>query len=190
MLMKIQLQGLYYKITGQKKKLSPLFEFSDGRSYQEWIDEDNYNERVHELQIELGIIKKKKDLEDVEFIWCVIGNIVNKLEYGLKKEIIRGSKHFSPGTRVHCFPPLWGDGYEKIKVIGRHRKSKRFITIIMKSDLIENWRVTKIYHPFIIRQMFQENGWDDTEKSKMDSSKLVISITELTKDKNTEHNNG
>lgn len=180
-IMKILVQGLYYKLTRQKKKLSPLFTFSDGASYQEWIDEDNYIERVRELQFELGILKKPKKLEEVEFIWCVVGNIVEEHELGVGKELKKGTKHFSPGTKVFCFPPLWGDGYENIIIIGRPRKSNRFVKIVMKSDLIENWRVKKVYNPYVKSQMLKDNGWDDTQESRAKATEIVAKINNLNK---------
>jgi len=52
---------------------------------------------------------------------CLVGNIIKQL------------KHFSLGTKVYCLPSIWGDGYERIVVIGRHTGSKRLITIIISS---------------------------------------------------------
>jgi hypothetical protein len=101
-----------------------------------------------------------------EFIWCLIGNIVDEHISGNDQEIKHGTKHFSANTKVYCFPILWGDGYEKIKVIGRHRKSKRYICIVMPSKFITNWRLQKVYSPSVLREMRSQNGWTNGEKDK------------------------
>ncbi|HTJ49196.1 MAG TPA: hypothetical protein VL443_07045 [Cyclobacteriaceae bacterium] len=92
------------------------------------------------------------------------------------KEIKRGTKHFSPGTKVYCFPPQWGDGYEKIYVIGRPRQTSRFIKVIIKSDMVTNWRIQKVFSNRIKREMIKNNGWDETEESKKRIETLLKSI--------------
>jgi len=97
------------------------------------------------------------------FIWCLVGNIVVKQHTGEDGKIRYGTKHFSPKTKVYCFPIQWGDGYESIRVIGRHRKSKRSICIVMPSKLITNWRLQKVYNPHIIKTMRSKHGWTDRD---------------------------
>lgn len=63
------------------------------------------------------------------------------------------TKNFLQGTKVYCFPPQWGDGYERVMVIGRHRVSKRFIQIILPSRKIKNWRIKQVYSPNILKQI-------------------------------------
>ena len=43
---------------------------------------------------------------------------LKNMEFGETKEIRRGSKQFTSGTKVYCLPPQWGDGYEKVVAIG------------------------------------------------------------------------
>jgi hypothetical protein len=71
---------------------------------------------------------------------------------------------------------LWGDGYEKIKVIGRHRGSKRFATMVMPSKWLTNWRVKMVYSPHIVSQM--KGHWDDSGESKAKAEVLVNSLKE------------
>ncbi len=59
--------------------------------------------------------------------WCLVGNITEKHEYGEEHEVKYGTKHFSRGTKVYLAPAQWGDGYEKIVVIGMPRHQKKFI---------------------------------------------------------------
>jgi hypothetical protein len=61
---------------------------------------------------------------------------------------------------------MWGDGYENIKVIGRHRKSARLITVVVPSERVTNWRLKTIYNPFVIKEMTNNFGWTDKESNK------------------------
>lgn len=84
--------------------------------------------------------------------YCLVGNVggLRESEGGPASQ---GTKHFSQGTKVHCLPAAWGDGYERIIVVGRHRRSKRLITVIMPSKAITNWRVKSVHHPEILRRL-------------------------------------
>lgn len=64
--------------------------------------------------------------------WCLVGNIVKEHEFGEKREIKYGTKHFSHGTKVFLAPAQWGDGYENIVVIGLPRHGDKYI---------ENYRI-------------------------------------------------
>src|SRR5713226_10277963 len=88
--------------------------------------------------------------------WCLIGNIVEERPYGEGgTEIKRGTKHFSPGTKVYCLPVKWGDGYEKITVIGRHRGSPQLVRLVIRADWITNWRAKVVYDPVVLRMIRQ-----------------------------------
>lgn len=143
-------------------KIKLKFELENGKYYEEFVDPDNFEQRIEELQKRFN---PRKSLEETTFIWCLVGNIIDE-EYRANKEIRTGIKHFSPNTKVYCFPAQWGDGYENIRVIGRHRKSKRYITLIIQSKYITNWRLQKVYRPYILKVMHSENGWSDSEKDK------------------------
>lgn len=83
--------------------------------------------------------------------WCLVGNIIETRQYGQDGlEQRQGTKHFSPGTKVYCLPSQWGDGYEKILVIGRHRGSKRFVKMIVRSSWVVDWRAQTVYHPSVL----------------------------------------
>lgn len=84
----------------------------------------------------------------------------------------RGTKHFSPGAKVYCFPALWGDGYENVQVVGRHRGSHRYFKMIMSARYLTNWRADLVYSPHVIREF--EGHWDGSEKSK-ELAELVVS---------------
>jgi hypothetical protein len=85
--------------------------------------------------------------------WCLVGNIVEERLDGEEKKSRRGTKHFSPGTKVYCLPPQWGDGYESAVVIGLHRGSRRWVTIVMPTKNITNWRAKVIYKPAVLERL-------------------------------------
>ena len=60
--------------------------------------------------------------ERPKWIWCLVGNVVKERPYGPNHEVRRGTKRFAPGTKVYCYPVKWGDGYERIYVLGKPRE--------------------------------------------------------------------
>jgi hypothetical protein len=86
-------------------------------------------------------------------VWCLVVNVAPEQVYGEGHNVRLGTKHFSPNTKVYCFPPAWGDGYEQIRVIGRHRGLSRRVTLIMPSHRLINWRVKYVRHPYVVRHL-------------------------------------
>jgi hypothetical protein len=94
----------------------------------------------------------KRDSDGTQ--WCLVGNIVEERKYGEGgTETRSGTKHFSPGTKVFCLPAQWADGYDKIMVIGRHRGSKQFETMIISSNWVTNWRAKVVYNPTVLKRL-------------------------------------
>jgi hypothetical protein len=86
--------------------------------------------------------------------WCLIGNIKEDISYGHGGKTIRkGTKHFSPKTKVHVLPTQWGDGYEQVVVVGRHRGSKKYVTMIIPETSITNWRAKVVYKQEVLRRL-------------------------------------
>jgi len=100
----------------------------------------------------------------VDPIWCLVANIAEETEFGEDKQIKRGVKHFPGGAKVYCYPALWGDGYERVKVIGRHRGSHKYVTMIVPSKHLTNARAKLVYSPYIVKRL--KEHWDGSEKSK------------------------
>ncbi|APR76446.1 Hypothetical protein A7982_01793 [Minicystis rosea] len=101
----------------------------------------------------------------VKPIWCVVGNVVDERAYGPGGEEKRpGTAHFAPGTKLYCFPPLWGDGYTNIKVVGRHRGSRRYATMVIQSAWVRTFRAALVYSPTLI-DVLSEN-WNGSEESR------------------------
>jgi hypothetical protein len=78
---------------------------------------------------------------------------------------------FAAGTKVYCYPPLWGDGYEKIKVVGRHRGSKRYVEMIVAAKTLASCRVKLVYSPYLLDHL--SGFWDETAKSKKKAEELA-----------------
>ena len=85
--------------------------------------------------------------------WYLVGNIVAESEFGEEKVVRSGSKHFTPGTKVYCLPSQWGDGYERVIVVGIRRGSRRWTTAIIKSKVIINWRAKRVCKPVILERL-------------------------------------
>jgi len=115
-----------------------------------------------------------------KFIWCLVGNIINEHFVEADQEIKRGTKHFLPNTKVYCLPAEWGDGYEKIKVIGRHMKTRRYVCIVMPAQFITNWRIQKVYRPYILKVMRTQYGWTSSKKDKETILKMLKWLPERT----------
>src|SRR5262245_49222531 len=110
--------------------------------------------------------------KEISPIWCMVGNIVGERPYGPGgQERRRGTKHFRANAKVYCLPPLWEDGYRKIKVIGHHRKSNKLVTMVINSKWITNCRAELVYSPSIIRRF--EGRWDGTVRSRMIAEELA-----------------
>ena len=109
--------------------------------------------------------------------WCLVGNVVAEHEFGESKQVRRGSQHFTPGTKVYCLPSQWGDAYEKAVVVGIARGSRRWITVVMPTELITNWRAKVVYNPAVTRRLRQGfNGFDRQWKSREEVETCAASL--------------
>ena len=158
----------------QDKNILLKFELDDGKIYEEKIKLDQLEERVLDLQKHFH---QPKSLSEISFIFCLVGNIVEERYDKSQDKLFKGTKHFSSGTKVYCYPPIWGDGFANIKVIGKHRKSSKLITIVLPSKYVTNWRLQKVYNPFVIREMTENYGWTDKESDKEQINKMLVSLT-------------
>ena len=103
-------------------------------------------------------------------IWCVVGNIADEITFGEERQLRKGTKHFSPGTKIYCYPPLW-DTWKGIKVIGRHRGSRQFVTMVINLQWLVDYRAKLVYNPHILAEL--SGYWDGTEESKRRAENLV-----------------
>ncbi len=115
-------------------------------------------------------------------IFCVVGNIIQRPRVESKVTRLESNKHFRPGAKVYCFPPLWGGGYDKIKVVGRRRGSggKYFIQIVIDARWIGNARAQLVYDPYVIDVMSPE--WKGDHDSKREAEQLAQMVNGYTFD--------
>lgn len=98
--------------------------------------------------------KTEQNVRGRQTQWCLVGNIAENENHASNDGSVRtGTKHFSSRTKVYAFPAQWGDGYEKIVVVGRHRGSKNFVTMVIRSDSVTNWRAKVVYNPEMLRRL-------------------------------------
>lgn len=104
-----------------------------------------------------------------EPVWCVVANVVGERYAGQDgAQAWHGTKHFVPGAKVYLSGAFWGMGGERVTVIGLSR-GKRYITLSMPFDRLENWRAKLVYKPLILarlRDAFFSENWDGSEKSR------------------------
>src|SRR5690349_14976566 len=95
-----------------------------------------------------------------EGVWCLIANVAPEEWHGTPEEggLQRGTKHFSPNTKVYCYVPGRGYGLERNKVLGRHRGSSRLVTMIIADKFLTNWRAKVVYDPYVIKKLGK--GWE------------------------------
>jgi hypothetical protein len=156
------LKNIFRKSNG-KKTIQIKINLDNGDVYEECIKLQDFDERITFLQEHFH---QAKSLDQIEYVHCLIGNIKADM------------KHFSCRVKVYCYPPTWGDGYEKIKVIGRHRGSSRLVTMVIRSSCVINWRYKKVFDRFVIKEMTNNFGWTDKECD-------MIKVTQLANDLKT-----
>lgn len=116
--------------------------------------------------------------ENKEWRWALVGNIVESHLFGEEKDVRYGTKQFAPGTKVYCSPHQWGDGWERIRVIGKPRHQRNLIMVVMPSKLIDNFRIQKVYSPTIL-QMIDDCGcswWSSDEEGRQEIIFLMWSL--------------
>lgn len=87
-------------------------------------------------------------------VWCVVAN-VSRLPHpeGPGGEPALGTKAFSPGTKLYLFRHLWGDGFERTRVLGRHRGGSRLVEIVVATKYLVNYRAREVFHPHVVQAL-------------------------------------
>lgn len=118
-----------------------------------------------------------------EPVWCVVANVVMERAYGPGgAERRSGTKHFAPGARVYVVGFYWGTGGESVTVVGRHRKSHRFITLDMRSRHLANWRAELVYSPYVIERVREHGAFSSSdpsgEEARLEAERIARSYME------------
>src|SRR5688500_17555195 len=81
-------------------------------------------------------------------------NIAEETRAGRGAAVVRrGTAHLSPGAEVYSRAPIWGDGYEKVKVLGRHRGGSRLVEMVVPFRHLDLWRAKLVYRREVIERM-------------------------------------
>lgn len=99
-------------------------------------------------------------------IWAPVANIVEERPYGPGgAEARRGTKHFRPGAKVYVDTLVGLFPHTSFQVIGRHRATHRYVTMVIRGSWLTHWRVELVYSPHVIEQIW--SGRDGTEVSRV-----------------------
>lgn len=105
------------------------------------------------------------DSEAEVLAWCVVANVAAHTTHGPDGvEVRRGLKHFAPGAKLWVLPPQWGDGGEKLFVVGHHRGrgTGRLARLVIDRYHLTNFRVRGIYSPAVYRELMRRwEPWGD-----------------------------
>lgn len=99
-------------------------------------------------------------MEDKEWRFCVVGNIV-KQHQGEDGTVYYGTKVFPGGAKVYIADELLRLDNRTIKVLGLNRH-KRYNMEWVSMDLIENVRVQRVFKPKVLNIMDNKGylfGW-------------------------------
>ena len=112
--------------------------------------------------------------------YCLVGNIVKQHSFGENKNIVFGTKSFSAGTKVYINYAQWGDGLERVVVIGKPRHTRKLKQMIIPLGYIEKFRCQKVFSPAVLTLIncSEYTWWGNTEDAKKVASSLAESINE------------
>lgn len=82
----------------------------------------------------------------VQPVWCAAAKVVEERRVGPGGgEVRRGTRHFAPGAKVYCAPLSYGPDH--LIVVGHHRGSHRYATLVVRRRWLTDWRVELVYSP-------------------------------------------
>jgi hypothetical protein len=79
-------------------------------------------------------------------------------------ELASGLRHFPPGAKLWVLPVIWGDGAEKVIVVGHHRgtRGRSYARMVVPRRHLTNFRVQGIYSPALMQAITAP--WQDRER--------------------------
>jgi hypothetical protein len=112
-------------------------------------------------------------------LWSLVANVVAEHTRKASGEVLKGSRHFTGGTKVYCLPAQWGDGYETCVAVGIARRPRRWITVVMDTGLITNWRAEVIHHPQVTKGLREGfNGFNRQWSSREEVEAAVLRLND------------
>ena len=113
--------------------------------------------------------------------------------------VIKGTKHFSPGTKIYIGSE-WHGGWDDwtFVIMGKPRRQRRLIQIYMTHDKLCGFRLKKVYNKRVIERMTKFDrgmlrlsvspndhaGWDNTDESKEEIKKWIELLQQACRERN------
>ncbi len=117
-------------------------------------------------------IPKQDTKRQHEPVWCVIANVVDATLWDFGGQVMRqGTRHFSGGQIVYCLPPLLGGISGSVVVVGPHRRTHRYIRVIVPGRHLTNWQVGLVDCPAVVAEL--RSQWDGTDESRALAERIV-----------------
>lgn len=124
------------------------------------------------VPVQSDLLRKVDVAKIVGPVWCPVANMTAQRPYGPGgAEIKHGSKHFAAGAKLYYRSGFWGNAAEQVEVAGHHRASHRYVTMVVSSAWLENWRVELVYSPHVISELWPR--WSGSARSKQDAQDVV-----------------
>jgi|CXWL01.1.fsa_nt_gi hypothetical protein len=112
-------------------------------------------------------------------VWCVAANVLAVRTFGPGgAEKRSGTKQFAPGAKVYVFDFFWGMGGDDVTVIGHQRRTKRYITLVMRAAHLANWRTELVYSPHAIKQILEYGEFSSYAPGSLESKVRAEKIAE------------
>lgn len=108
-------------------------------------------------------------------IWCPVANVAEQIPFGTEHVPRRGTKHFAAGAKVYCTGAYYSFR-DSVEVVGRHRRSHRYITIFIQTRYLTRWRTELVYSPHVIHEMGYR--WDGSLASKERAEAFARSLAQ------------
>lgn len=110
-------------------------------------------------------------ISDDAFVWCLIANLSDPDEMGKEGPQTGAVRHFTPGTKIYCYPHSIGDN-KRIRVLAHHKGGgSRLVELFVNTKELCNWRTKKVFRSDVISKM--AGIWSDSESDRILSDNHV-----------------
>lgn len=130
------------------------------------------------------------------WIWCVVGNIHTDQPSGENNSAGRGTRQFSPGTRVYFYPEASDHAIRRrsAPVLGKQSGQSTLVRSVIGFDCVEKLRVKQVHDGHVIGAMVRGwlsseiagsprvYGWDDSDASAADARDRADALEALAED--------